>query len=173
MSWLIDKLGGNISFYFIVSILLVIGMIIVPNLSQIYERLGFQTKTSLRIDNTRKADQIDRLIDTNISNEIEHQRQAEIKDMEEKILLETMNQSHSIEKLQHDENEKRISAISKIKSHYAKLNRVSTTRHKSHTTHKHTRSRQSMNKTVAAIQIAYVWKMYCSMNTNTICHDNS
>jgi len=70
---MLERLG----FYFAMGLVVLLGVIVIPNLDQLQEKLGFQTRASLLQDQQQLEDQIVQVLETNHQN-VEQLEQATI-----------------------------------------------------------------------------------------------
>ena len=70
---MLERLG----FYFAMGLVILLGLIVIPNLDQLKEKLGFETRASLLQDKQQLQDNIDSLIAVNHQN-VEQLEQATI-----------------------------------------------------------------------------------------------
>lgn len=70
---MLERLG----FYFAMGLVILLGLIVIPNLDQLKEKLGFETRASLLQDKQQLQDNIDSLIAVNHQN-VEQIEQATI-----------------------------------------------------------------------------------------------
>ena len=78
------KLGiSSISLYFMIALAALMAMIVIPNLSQISEKFGFDTVRSLSVDKRALEDNV-----KTVSNALEETKDAKVKAEEKVVLVE-------------------------------------------------------------------------------------
>jgi len=147
--WLKSKIMGNgLTWIFIGIIAVILLVIIIPNLDQIRERLGFETRTSLKVLTIEQAQVIETVQASNTSMSMALEATDAIKGVTEKAMVQQSLDSETAE--QHV-----ITTITTKRDHIRKV-------HTSHPTDLHARA-----AAVSRVQITAIWDTYCTYNACT------
>lgn len=151
--WLKGKvLGNQLPIIFIGIILVVIGIIVIPNMEQIKEKLGFETRTTLKAQVVQQEQVIEheKEVNTDLTNQI---KADDIMDeMKDKAVTDQVHVVQEQIKVVEQRIVKKQKKIQKLKTKHPKLMTV---------------------KAVSQVQIQSLWTAYCEAvhNSNAQCGD--
>lgn len=155
---------NSLSTGFIVLLAVLIVIIVVPNLDQISEKLGFETRTSLNKELVEEKQQTAEVIEANKSLDTaitvieETQKQADtVSTSLEQQKKEVTNRKNQIL----EEKKKKLETVKKPQPHKP------TTPDKSPTSP--SVMEEALNTSISQIQIQSVWKTYCDFNQHPGC----
>lgn len=156
--WLKSKfLGNSLAWIFIGVIVLVLVIIVIPNYSQIMEKFGIETRTSLKLQVEEQKDVIKDVVASNESL----QQDINVKEVIQEITDQTLvDQANALEAAHKDVEkivEKKQTKIRKIKKTY-KAKPVVTAQDEI----------QEANE-ISQVQIETIWATYCNFNSNQAC----
>lgn len=148
--WLKSKfLGNSLAWIFIGTVALVLGIIVIPNMEQIKEKLGFETRTTLKVQVQEQQEVIKDLSIANTGLAEIVQQQEEIHQVENEQInkqAEVVEQTTQV-----------VNKVIENKVKHIKTIKASTTVDKDKV------------KQISTTQINSIWDTYCNFNTSSDC----
>lgn len=152
--WLKSKfLGNSMAWIFIGIFAVVLLVIVIPNLEQIKEKLGFETRASLKVKVEAQKEVIEDITASNTNLQTTLEAKDAIEEVNNQALEEQANALEEAHRQTRDVIVTKTAKIRKVKAAHKASNidpKVTT-------------------KEVSRIQIQSIWATYCQYNANSAC----
>lgn len=158
LNWIRGKVMDNSLTYILIGIfVLIFAVILIPNFSQIQEKLGFETRASLKVDVAKVTEDKEAALESNKNLESSLITADEIN----AEVLKAINNKI----IELDKADKAVDAIIKHKD--KQIEKVKSQ------SKKEAQSSKAEEKAISSIQINALWSAYCDSDQDNTCSTNS
>lgn len=147
--WLKSKLFGSSSSILIVVLVAIVAIIVLPNLDAIKEKLGIETRASLKVKVEAQKEVIDDLESSNTN------------------LVESIETIEQINAVKEKAVEQHIEVKEEVKEEVKKIVKAKTIKVKA--IKASTASQAQQHQQISEVQINSIWDSYCSFNNHASC----